>query len=119
MLLFATACTKEETNKIAPDSKNLESLKVPANMYHRSLVVNDRDGKENITLRFSAASKEVLDNMPLDDFTFKVVEVPTFALDKGSERPSSSYDLGQWIFHPKMRQEARQIKLKIHLRLFG
>src|SRR3712207_3221072 len=79
---FSTACTKEDTTEIAPANKKSPDLQEPANMHQRSVFVTDPDGKQNATIRFSSVSKELLDNMPLNDFTFKIVERPTTTLDK-------------------------------------
>ncbi|MDQ3290114.1 MAG: hypothetical protein M3Q05_02370 [Bacteroidota bacterium] len=80
--LFFTACSKEDSKDIAPINKKSPDLQQPANMHQRSISILDNDGKQNATLRFSSTSKELLENMPLNDFTFKIVETPATVLNK-------------------------------------
>ena len=102
--LFSTACTKKEANEITPISKNSPDLQELVNMHQRSIVITDTDG-QNATLRFSSTSKELLDKMPLNDFTFKVVETPASVLNQVDEMASSTSDLGQMNLSSKLARK--------------
>jgi hypothetical protein len=99
--IFASACTREDNKEVKPTDKKASELPEPLDMYHRALTVKDTDGQE-ATLKFSSTNKELLDKMPLHDFTFKVVPTPAHALNMAEEEDFGPSLLEQMDLSPKL-----------------
>jgi hypothetical protein len=68
--IFLPACTKEDPDAVVPS--NGDSPK----MHERTLAIRDLTGKQQATLRFRSTSRELLDQMPLEAFSFTIVAPP-------------------------------------------
>jgi hypothetical protein len=107
-----TSCKKDAdqqfqnagNQQLQPDAQAQNKEK----LFERSITVYNADKTNSTTLRFRAASKELLDKMPLDNTEFTLVKAPESAPEaKGVDAPAISDDKGYSAFSGK---DASQIQ---------